>query len=177
MTFNSCSREKEVAELLRSGHWPLACSPELLAHVRECRRCSDRVLVTQSFQQDRIASERVARLNSPGLVWWRAQLRGRSAALENIAKPIKGAQLFALLVNVVVAAGFVISQVRHGARWPLLLSELPRSQAFHFQAFHLTTLWSFFSMTPDWSLMVLIPGVGALALLSGVVLYLALERR
>jgi hypothetical protein len=179
MTFNSCSREKEVAELLRSGHWPLACSPELLAHVSECRRCSDRVLVTQSFQQDRIASERVARLNSPGLVWWRAQLRGRSAALENIAKPIKGAQLFALLVNVVVAAGLVISQVRHGARWPSLLSELPRSQAFHFQAFHLTTLWSFSSMTPDWNwnLMVLIPGVGALALLSGVVLYLALERR
>jgi hypothetical protein len=172
MTFNSCTREKEIIELLQSGHWPLACSPELHAHVSVCRRCSDRVLVTKSFQQGRIESEKVARLNSPGLVWWRAQLRGRSEALESIAKPIRGAQLFALLVNVVVMAGFVISQVRHGARWPSWLSELPQSQTFH-----LETLWSFFSVTPDWSLMVLVPTVGALALLSGVVVYLALDRR
>jgi hypothetical protein len=172
MTFNSCSREKEVAELLQSGHWPLACSSELRAHVRVCRRCSDRVLVTESFQQDRIESERVARLNSPGLVWWRAQLRGRSAALENIAKPIKGAQIFALFINLVVAAGFVVWLVQQGARWPSWLSEF-----LHSQAFHLNTLWSFSSMAPDWSLMVLVPGLGALALLSGVVLYLALERK
>jgi hypothetical protein len=32
-------------------------------------------------------------------------------------------------------------------------------------------------MTPDWGLMVLVPGVGALALLSGVVIYLALDRK
>jgi len=172
MTFHSCSSEKEVADLLQSGHWPLACSPELRAHLGACRRCSDRVLVTESFQQDRIESERAARLNSPGLVWWRAQLRGRSAALENIAKPIQGAQLFALLVNLVVAAGFVVWQARHGVRWLSWLSELRQSQAFH-----LETLWTFSSMTPDWSLMVLVPGLGALALLSGVVLYLALERK
>jgi len=172
MTFNSCSREKEITELLQSGHWPLACSPELRAHVRVCRRCSDRVLVTESFQQDRIESERVARLSSPGLVWWRAQLRGRSAALENIAKPIEGAQIFALFVNLVVAAGFVIWLVRQGARWPSWLSEF-----VHSQTFHLNTLWSFSSIAPDWSLMVLVPGLGALALLSGVVLYLALDRK
>jgi hypothetical protein len=172
MTFNSCSREKEVAELLRSGHWPLACSPELRAHVRVCSRCSDRVLVTESFQQDRIEFERVARLNSPGLVWWRAQLRGRSAALENIAKPIKGAQIFALVVNLVVAGGFLVWLVRQGPRWPSWLSEFLNSQAFH-----LSTLWSFSSIAPDWSLMVLVPGLGALALLSGVVVYLALERK
>jgi hypothetical protein len=172
MTFNFCAREKEIIELLQRGHWPLACTPELRAHVNACRRCSDRVLVTESFQQGRIESERVARLSSPGLVWWRAQLRGRSAALEEIAKPIKGAQLFALLVNVAVVAGFVISQVWHGARWPSWLSELTQSQAFH-----LETLWSFSSMTPDWSLLVLAAGVGALVLLSGVVVYLALDRR
>jgi hypothetical protein len=171
MTFNSCPREKEITELLQSGHWPLACSADLRGHVSVCRRCSDRVLVTESFQQDRIESERVAQLSSPGLVWWRAQLRGRSAALENIAKPIKGAQIFALLVNLMVATGFVVWLVRQGVRWPSWLSEFLNSQAFH-----LNTLWSFSSMAPDWSLLVLVPGLGVLALLSGVVVYLALER-
>ena len=170
MTFNFCSQEKEVRELLQQGHWPLACSPELRSHVSACRRCRDLVLVTEVFQADRIATERGARLNSPGLVWWRAQLRGRSAALENIAKPIKGAQLFALLVNVVVVAGFVIWQMRLGAGWPSWLSELSQSQAFHFE-----TLWS--SVRPNWSFMVLVMGAGALTLLSGVVVYLALDRK
>jgi hypothetical protein len=172
MTLNSCSREKEVAELLRSGHWPLACSTELRAHVDACTRCSDRVLVTESFQQDRIDTERVARVSSPGLIWWRAQLRGRNAALDNIARPIKGAQLFALLVNLAVAVGFVVWQVRRGDDWLSWLPDLRQSQAFH-----LDTLWSFSSLTPDWGLMVLVPGIGALALLSGVVLYLAFERK
>ena len=172
MTFNSCSRETEVTGLLQNGHWPLACSAELRAHVNACSRCSDLVLVTQAFQQDRIESERIARLNSPGVVWWRAQLRGRNAALEEIARPIRGAQLFALLVNVVVAVGVIVSQARHGFRWLSWFSDVRQTPAFH-----LGTLWSFASIRPDWSLMILIPGCSVLILLSGVVLYLALERK
>jgi hypothetical protein len=172
MTLKSCSREREVTELLQSGHWPLASSTELRAHVSACGRCSDLVLVTQAFQRDRIETEGKARLNSPGVVWWRAQLRGRNAALEHIARPIQRAQLFALLVNVVVAVGVVVSLARHGFRWLSWLSELQQTQPFH-----LETLWSFALMRPDWNLMILIPGFGVLVLLSGVVLYLALERK
>jgi hypothetical protein len=172
MTLKSCTREREVTELLQSGHWPLACGPELGDHVNTCARCSDLVLVTEAFRQDRVASEGRARLNSPGVVWWRAQLRQRNAALEKIARPIQGAQIFALIVSVVVAVGFVVSQARHGLGWLSWWSGLRLTEAFH-----LGTLWSSVSMTSDWSLAVLIAGFGALALLSGVVLYLAFERK
>jgi len=172
MTLKSCTHEREVTALLQSGHWPLACGPELRAHVDACSRCSDLVLVTEAFQGGRVASEGRARLNSPGVVWWRAQLRQRNTALEQIARPIQGAQIFALIVSVVVAVGFVVSQARHGLGWLSWWSGLRQTQAFH-----LETLWSFGSMTSDWSLAVLIAGFGALVLLSGVVLYLAFERK
>jgi hypothetical protein len=172
MTWNSCSHEIEVAELLRNGHWPLASAPELRAHVSTCSRCSDLVLITQAFRQSRIESERSARLNSPGVVWWRAQLRQRNAALERIARPIQGAQIFALIVSVSVAVGLVVSQARHGLGWLSWWSGLEQTQAFH-----LETLWSFAQITSGWSLAVVIAGGGALALLSGVVLYLAFDRK
>jgi hypothetical protein len=172
MTLKSCTHEREVTALLQSGHWPLACGPELRSHVDVCSRCSDLVLVTEVFQRGRVASEGRARLNSPGVVWWRAQLRQRNTALEQIARPIQGAQIFALIVSVAVAVGFVVSQARHGLGWLSWWSGLRQTQAFH-----LETLWSFGSMTSDWSLAVLIAGFGALVLLSGVVLYLAFERK
>jgi hypothetical protein len=92
--------------------------------------------------------------------------------LEQIARPIQGAQIFALIVSVAVAVGFVVSQAQHGLGWLSWWSGLRQTQAFH-----LETLWSFGSMTSDWSLAVLIAGFGALVLLSGVVLYLAFERK
>jgi hypothetical protein len=130
------------------------------------------VLVTEAFRQERVVSEGQARLNSPGVVWWRAQLRQRNSALEKIAKPIQGAQIFALIVSVAVAVGFIVSQARHGLGWLSWFSGLRQTEAFH-----LGTLWSFVSMTSDWNLAVVIAGFGALALLSGVVLYLAFERK
>jgi hypothetical protein len=172
VTVSFCSREKEITELFQSGHWPAACSSDLRAHVDTCDRCRDFVLVTQAFRLARVESTKSARVNSPGVLWWRAELRRRNAAFEDIGKPITVAQLFALLINLLVAAGFAVAESRHWVRWPSWLSDLPQSRAFH-----LETLWSFASMKPDWNLMILIPTLGAVALLSGVVLYLAWEKK
>ncbi len=174
MTFRACSREKEVRESLQRGHWPEGCGEELRAHVAECGRCDDLVLVSLALGTSRGEAEKLAPVVAPGLLWWRAQLRRRNAAVERISKPIRVAQIFALAVNLVVAAGFLGWQSRHGVRWISWFTGEGRG-------FHAGGLWSSLStlatMKPDWSLALLIPIVGALALLSGVAVYLASERQ
>jgi hypothetical protein len=172
MRFKACSREAEIAELLHSGRWLAACSTELDLHVSSCRRCSDLVLVKQALHSLRVEAISEARLDSPGVLLWRAQLRRRNAAFASVGRPIASAQIFALLTFIVVAAGLVVSQAKHGTQWISWFAEAPQMRAFH-----LATLWSFSFMRADWNLMILIPTLGALAILSGVALYLASEKQ
>jgi hypothetical protein len=160
MIFGPCSREKEITEALRNGHWPEACDAELRAHANACRSCSDFVLITQTFERTRIESAKEAGLASPGLLWWRAQLRRRNAALERIARPIAVARIFAWVTTLLVTLGFVVWEYGRGAEWLSWRAELPQ-----------------FSSFPDWNLVLLIPSLAVLALLSGVALYLASERQ
>jgi hypothetical protein len=175
MTLTCCSREKEISDLLKTGYWPRACAAELDAHVQSCLRCRDVIAITQAFQQARAESARAARLQAPGVqapgvLWWRAQLRRRHAALESIAKPITAAQVFALSVNVLVAMVFVLSQARHGLHWLSRLAALP-------QTFHLKTLWTGTFIHAGWSSWSVVLAFGTLALCGAVVLYLATDRQ
>lgn len=165
MMFRACSYEKEVTQALKSGHWPEGCAPELRVHVEGCVDCSDLVLVTQSFQQARAESIHEAPSGAPSLLWWRAQLRRRNAATEQMNRPIAIAQSFALVVNVLVAAIFVVSQYNHGLRWgawgiaPARLSHL------------------LFLGSADWNLPLLLYCFGLLLVLSGVVAYVVSEKQ
>ena len=173
MRFGACPREKEVSGLLARGHWPQAqtseLSPELRAHVAGCRSCRDLVLVRQAFRADRAVAAAAARLESPGVLWWRAQLRRRNAALERIARPIVGAQIFAVVVSLVAAVIFLAFLARRGVNWLAWVAELPR--VLHFAA-----------LTPGgldkmpWETWLLLAGA-AFAVMSGVVVYIASERR
>src|ERR1035438_4613488 len=89
MMLRRCPREKEVKELVERGHWPQACAPELRAHVNDCRSCGELVLVTSAFQKARIEAAGAAKLGSPGVLWWRAQLRRRNEAVERIGRPTR----------------------------------------------------------------------------------------
>jgi len=168
MTFRTCSYENELAQALKDGHWPDGCGPELRAHVDACGNCSDLVLVSQTFQHARSESEREAPCGSPGLLWWRAQLRRRNAATERVSRPITIAQTFALIVNVFVGVVFVASQYRRGLHWASWWSELVAPRALHFLPVR--------SGPVDWSLLLFISSFGVLALLSIVVVYLASEK-
>lgn len=172
MIFKACPREPEVNELLHSGRWPAARSTELALHVNSCRRCSDLVTVKQALSSLMAEATSEARLDSPGVLLWRAQLRRRNAAFASVGRPIASAQIFALLTFFLVAVGLVVSQAKHGIQWLSWFEEAPQMRAFHFE-----TLWSFSFMRADWNLMILIPTLGALAILSGVVLYLASEKQ
>jgi len=117
MRFGVCSHEREVAALLRGGQWPVGCGPELRAHVAGCGRCSEFVAVRTAMQGLRAGDMAAARLEAPGVIWWRAQLRKRNAAMARVARPLKAAQLFAMAVVVSFAAGFGVSEIRHSGEW------------------------------------------------------------
>jgi hypothetical protein len=172
MILRACPSEKEVAQLLAQGGWPQACAPELRAHVDSCRSCGDLVLVQQAFQRARAQAASAAPLVSPGVLWWRAQLRRRQAAVERVGRPILGAQIFALAVNLLLVVVFLAYQARHGLSWLVWLEHLPQSFILH-----LESLWSSALVNSGGSLMVLVPALATLALLSGVVVYLATEKQ
>jgi hypothetical protein len=179
MSLRPCPRGAEIRALLQNGHWPHACPAELRGHAAICRSCGDLVLLTQAFRADRAQAAASAQLPPPGLLWWRAQLRRRNAAVQTIARPLLGAQIFAFAVSLLVAVALVVSQARHGLHW---LAELPQSPAFH-----LSTLWSNLSSGPavdsaqrlglHWNAPYLIPVLALLVLLGGVAVYLATEKQ
>jgi hypothetical protein len=179
MSLRRCPRGPEIRALLHNGHWPHACPAELRDHAAVCRSCSDLVLLTQAFRADRAQAAVSAQLPPPGLLWWRAQLRRRNTAVQTIARPLLGAQIFAFAVSLLVALALMVSQARHGLHW---LAEVPKSPAFH-----LSTLWSSLSSSQTagsaqwlglhWNPPYLIPLLAMLVLLGGVVVYLASERQ
>ncbi len=168
----TCPREKEVKQLLERGQWPQACAPELRGHVGGCRSCGDLVLVTTAFRRARAEASAGVNLPPPGVLWWRAQLRRRNAAVERIGRPILGAQIFALCVMLLVAAGFVGLELRNGIGLLDRLGALPQTAART-----LFDHWHSALLDTTWSPMVLIPAAATVALLGGVVVYLAVEKQ
>lgn len=75
------------------------------------------VLVTAAMRKARETSAGRARLEPAGLIWWRAQLRKRQAAMEAVRRPIWGAQIFAIAMSLSVALGVVAVEVRQGDGW------------------------------------------------------------
>lgn len=167
MTLRTCGREKELTELLDQGYWPEVASDDLRAHVNGCLPCQSLILVKQAFSAERAHAAAAARLEPPGVLWWRAQLRRRQAAIETIARPILGAQIFALAIALAAAAIYLASQGGKEFAW---LQQLPR--ALHLEALLPDSLAKYQGET--WLVVSL---VALLALMSGVVVYFASDKR
>ena len=143
--------------MLEAGHWPAACEAELREHVAGCPRCGDLVLVASTMQRARVEAVGEARLQASGVIWWRAQLRRRQAAMEAIARPVRGAQWFAGLLGLAVLVGFLVVEVRQGG--------MQRVEA---------SLGGFSFLSGNVSLIV--AGLVVLGLLGGVAAWLAMDR-
>jgi hypothetical protein len=170
MRLGSCSRERELGEALQRGHWPQACSQELRAHVAGCRSCRELVVVQQAFGRERTIAAGEARLESPGVLWWRAQLRRRNSAIERIGRPLMGAQIFAWAVCVAAAVAYVLWQARRGFDWLGWLNELPR-------ALHLDALVPGSWGNSPWEIWLVVSMAVMVALMGGWMVYLARNDR
>ena len=123
MMFRTCNREAEVRELLQRGHWPNAVPQPLLDHVSECSGCGELVLVTRALRADRVLVAGTARLEAPGVLWWRAQLRRRNAAVERVRKPLVAVQAGSIVVSI-VAAAVLIAMALRDVSFPMLTHAL-----------------------------------------------------
>ncbi len=162
----TCKREAELSGLLQRGQWPQASPADLRAHVASCRSCSDLIVVTETLQAARKQTTELPRLEAAGAIWWRSQLRRRNAAIEQVTRPIFGAQLFAFAMALVVLAAVAVWQA---GTWSAWFAELPGT-------LHLDALIPS-SMPESNVLWVLLPTLATIALLSGVVVYLTSEKR
>jgi hypothetical protein len=165
----SCPQKTEIQAIVRSGHWPEACDPELRNHVETCRTCGEQLLVLHAFHSARAHTMQAARVDHPNLLWWRAQLRRRNDALQRVSRPITTAQIFAFCISVLAAAALLRSQWQQGFHWS---SWLPQSSSTS----HFDALSFFTSIEADWGLLLLLTGLGTVLLLSAVVFYLASDR-
>ena len=159
----SCQHEPELKASLAAGQWPTAAPSELRAHVAVCRPCSDLALLTSAFQAERASAAHSAQLPPPGVLWWRAQLRRRNAAIERINRPIFGAQLFAFGTALAAVIGFLFF--------------LPRNLQ---TSLHTAPLWNAPSTTEwlgiSWNLAWVLPSAALLILAGGIAVYMASER-
>lgn len=125
MKLHSCSYEKELSSALHSGTWPHGCGEELQAHVAVCARCSDVVLVTQGLRQARAESMLTAPLPAPGLLWWKAQLRRRNAALERMNESMATTGRIALACTLIAAIALGILNAPDVSGWVQWFSAPP----------------------------------------------------
>jgi hypothetical protein len=173
----TCPYEKEVRELMARGRWPDASPLELRAHVNGCRACGDLVLISEAFGHARAESLAKARPVSPAVLLWRAQLRRRNAAMERVARPLLGAQIFACAVAVFAALGFAGFEARSGVDWFTWsywhdwFAQLPQAVAAQWDSLSAGSLSG-----AGWTWMVLIPALATVVLLGGAAVYFATDR-
>jgi len=164
MKFTYCPEEHELAAALREGRWPAACDPALRQHVEQCEACSDLVLVATTLEQARSEEMENAPAISPGLLWWRAQLRRRNAALEQVSKPIGVAGKFALALSIMTAFALVMWQRAPLWDWLAGFQDLARSKVAQIDIAGQGAA----AFPPP----LLVASLGALALFSGFIIYL-----
>ena len=112
-----CSQQERVTAAIHAGQWPEGCDPELRAHVESCPTCSDAALVAQALRQARHAAIQSPQLPSPGLLWWRAQIRRRNAAIERMTRPIAVAEKIALCTVLLATIALIGWQYQPLASW------------------------------------------------------------
>jgi hypothetical protein len=133
------------------------------------------VLLRTAFRGARTAAVSQARPVAPSAIWWRAQLRRRNAAVDRGARPILGAQVFALAVNLAVLGVLVVSQAAHGVHWLSWFAPSSAQSGAGFWA-GVQSLSPAALFNPSWTLPILLPFLAIAALLGGALVYLAADR-
>jgi hypothetical protein len=123
----------------------------------------------QAFQRERAAASAQARLESPGVLWWRAQLRKRNAALKRVNRPLVAAQVFAVVLGFVAALACLALAARSGSGWLRPVANLPA--ALHIPEL-LPATWQ--NTPAPWLVLLTI---AVIAVMGGIFVYKASEER
>jgi hypothetical protein len=167
MNLRSCADEKELIAALRSGTWPDACGDELRDHVSTCQECNDLVLITQTLSHARSATASSATVPPAGLLWWRAQMQRRNAALERMNQPVVLTGKIALGSTVGTAIVLALLKTRDVSGWLHWIAQLPSSDVFR-----LDTLFAASPGIVGWVPELIVAGLAAVALFGGLAVYL-----
>jgi hypothetical protein len=166
VTLRECARAHELSVALRAGGWPAGCDAGLRKHVEHCESCRETALVAQLLRDDRADAIREMPLASPGLLWWRAQILQRQAAVRRASRPVHVAITVSLLTSLVVAVSVFFGLRSQIASWissvvAVPISAQPGSSSFP-AAIALPFLLVLFALT-------------ALATIFGVAVYAAVH--
>jgi hypothetical protein len=107
MTPPECPREQDVIMAIVTGHWPHQCDETLTRHASECRVCKELVEVASVLRLERDGLHEEMSIPSAGQVWWRAAMRARLEASQQVARPLSW--LFG--VSVACAVGLTVTVV------------------------------------------------------------------
>jgi hypothetical protein len=112
-----CMHEKATLAAVRGGGW--ATELELQAHARTCRACGEIAMVAGALTAAAWREQQDA--PAPGLLWWRAQLQQRHAAVAQATRPLAWAAgaAMALALGMVAAIAWFMPQaaVQSLPRW------------------------------------------------------------
>ena len=118
----ACDREAELLEALQSSAWPDRCDDALRSHVECCVECRDLVELSLALLQDHRALVQEAHVPSSAIVWWRAQMRSRREAAEQVTQPItviQGLAAACLAGLLVAAAGYYNPAFERALAWAI----------------------------------------------------------
>lgn len=165
----TCSHLAEIRQALIAGQWPQAVTPELRAHAATCNRCTQEILITQHLFAAKTtaaaAAQNQAPHAAPALLWWRAQLRRRNAALAQASRPIAAAQFFAIAITAAAAIGLIVTH------WDSIVGRAANAPAPSFSSS------GFIALAGNWGLAPLVLAITLIATLGGVALYLSADRQ
>jgi hypothetical protein len=131
MNLPFCSQEEKIAKLIKTHRWPQDADPELVVHAGKCSRCHEALFAVQILQLLRASDVKQAHVGSPSALWWRAQLRRRNGAVEQMAKPLVWAEILAFISMLCIAAGIAFQQWTPIRQWFHSLKVVGDNQIFH----------------------------------------------
>lgn len=109
MTAPECPREQDAINAIVTGRWPHHCDEALSAHVAECSVCKEIVDLAGAFRLERDELLAGASLPSAGQMWWRAAIRAKLEASEQVARPFSW--LFGVSVACVVGLAIAVVEL------------------------------------------------------------------
>ncbi|HVB57717.1 MAG TPA: hypothetical protein VNE63_15010 [Candidatus Acidoferrales bacterium] len=106
-----CERENDIREACRSNVW----TPALREHASQCVACAEAIIVAGFLLRQAELASSDASLPSSRLMWWRAQLAAKNAAMTRATRPITYVTAISLLAGALGLLWLIVESVETSA--------------------------------------------------------------